>query len=94
MSDMRFPNWSVSFDIAATEDAKEFFGKIMNDARELQDAVEERIRQLFSEHIGISGKDEETFEDACKQILEVFSIGYKCGWNDFRNIITSKQQKS
>ena len=52
-----------------------------------EEAYKERIRQLFDEHINIDGK---AADEAYNQILQVFAIGYQCGWNDHYSLFTSQ----
>ena len=35
-------------------------------------------------------KESKEREEAYNQILQVFAIGYQCGWNDHYSLLTSK----
>lgn len=94
MSETNFPDSTISFGITTTEEARDFFGRMKSEHVELlKDAVEKRIQQVFNEHIVIEGKEKEIFSEAYEQVLEVFSIGYKCGWNDLRSTLVNNNNQ-
>ena len=78
---------SLTFQVEASEDMKAFFDRMQKESKEREEAYKERIRQLFNEHINIDGEAADEFYN---KILQVFAIGYQCGWNDHYSIFTSK----
>ena len=82
---------SLTFQVEASEDMKAFFDRMQKESKEKEEAYKERIRQLFNEHINIDG---ETADEFYNKILQVFAIGYQCGWNDHYSLFTSKTHKT
>lgn len=87
MSNDNWKNKSMSFDLKV--DAKD--GKILDFFKRFQDehiafekAIEERIEYLFNAHVKVDGKEKDA---AYQQLLKLFSIGYQCGWNDYKSTI-------
>ena len=78
---------TLTFQVEASEDMKAFFDRMQKESKEKEEAYKERIRQLFNEHINIDGK---AADEAYNQILQVFAIGYQCGWNDHYSLINQK----
>ena len=78
---------TLTFQVEASEDMKAFFDRMLKESKEKEEAYKERIRQLFKEHINI---DEGTTDEVYNQILQVFAIGYQCGWNDHYSLFTSQ----
>ena len=78
---------TLTFQVEASEDMKAFFDRMLKESKEKEEAYKERIRQLFDEHINIDGK---AADEAYNQILQVFAIGYQCGWNDHYSLFTSQ----
>ena len=74
---------SFTFDMEPNEEAKAFFERMNKEYKEREAAFKERIKQLFDEHIGVGG---EKADEAYKQILQVFTIGYQCGWSDLYSL--------
>lgn len=70
---------TLTFQVEASEDAKAFFDRMLKEDKEREEAYKERIRQLFNEHINI---DEDVADELYNKVLQVFAIGYQCGWND------------
>lgn len=81
---------SFSFDVKPDEETTAFFQRMENEFKEREEAFKERIRQLFDEHIGVGG---EKADEAYNQVLQVFAIGYQCGWNDFYSLNQKQQWK-
>ena len=87
MSNDNWKNKSMSFDLKV--DDKD--GKLLGYFKRLQDehiafekAIEERVKHLFKTHVTVSGPEKDA---AYQQLLKLFSIGYQCGWNDYKSII-------
>ena len=78
---------SFTFDMKPNEESRAFFERMMNEYKERDEAFKERIKQLFDEHIGVGG---EKADEAYNQVLQVFAIGYQCGWNDLYSIKKKK----
>lgn len=71
------------------EDSKE--GKTMEQFKILAEefdtfekAIAERMEHLFNAHVKVGGEEKDA---AYQQLLQLFSLGYQCGWNDYKNII-------
>ena len=79
-------NMTLTFDMQPTEEVKAFFQRMGKEHKESEEAFKERIKQLFDEHIGVDG---EKGGDAYNTALQLFAIGYQCGWNDLYSL-TSK----
>jgi hypothetical protein len=77
-------SWTLTFQVEASEEMKAFFDRMLKESKEKEEAYKERIRQLFNEHINIDGK---AADEAYNQILQVFAIGYQCGWNDHYSLL-------
>ena len=75
---------TLTFQVEASEDMKAFFDRMLKESKEKEEAYKERIRQLFNEHISIDGK---AADEAYNKILQVFAIGYQCGWNDHYSLL-------
>ena len=78
---------TLTFQVEASEDMKAFFDRMQKESKEKEEAYKERIRQLFNEHINIDGEAADEFYN---KILQVFAIGYQCGWNDHYSLFTSQ----
>lgn len=77
-----FPDASISFDIEVNEETNAFIQRMFDESKGREDAIRERIMQLFNEHIQI----EEWVPDDAKTVFQnIFSIGYQLGWNDMYN---------
>ena len=76
-------NKSITFDIQPDEEAFDFFYRMMEEDKEREEAFKERIKQLFDEHIAIGG---EKADKAYNQVLQVFALGYQCGWSDLYSL--------
>ena len=74
---------SFTFDMKPDEESKAFFQRMLDEYKERDEAFKERIKQLFDEHIGVGG---EKADEAYSQVLQVFAIGYQCGWNDLYSL--------
>ena len=85
---MENDNWknpSMSFNLKVDEkNVPETFNKLMEDFDTFEAAMEERIKHLFKTHVTVSGPEKDA---AYQQLLKLFSIGYQCGWNDYKSII-------
>lgn len=87
-------NLTSSFKVEPNEEAKAFFERMQKELTDSEEAFKKRIKQLFDEEIEVGG---DKADEAYKQILQVFAIGYQHGWNDlyslhesFRHGTTSK----
>lgn len=74
---------SFTFDMKPTEETKDFFQRMQKEYKERDKAFKERIKQLFDEHIGVGG---EKADKVYNQVLQVFAIGYQCGWSDLYSL--------
>jgi hypothetical protein len=81
-------NMSVSFMVEPNEEAKAFFERMQKEQTEREEAFKKRIKQLFDEEIGVKG---DKADEAYKQILQVFTIGYQHGWNDLHSLLNKKE---
>ena len=81
-------NMSLSFKVEPNEEAKAFFERMQKELTECEEAFKKRIKQLFDEEIGVGG---EKADEAYKQILQVFAIGYQHGWNDLYSLHKAKE---
>ena len=81
-------NMSVSFKVEPNEEAKAFFERMHKEMTEREEAFKKRIKQLFDEEIGVKG---DKADEAYKQILQVFTIGYQHGWNDLYSLLNKKE---
>ena len=82
---------TLTFQVEASEDMKAFFDRMQKESKEKEEAYKERIRQLFNEHINIDGEAAVEFYN---KILQVFAIGYQCGWNDHYSLFTNMWKPS
>ena len=80
---------SMSFDIKADEKAVDFFNRTMKELKDFEKAINERMIQLFDENIGVGG---EKADEAYKQVLKVFMLGYGHGWNDRKELIDKMKE--
>lgn len=76
-------NMTLSFKVEPNEEANAFFERMQKELAEHEEAFKKRIRQLFDEEIGVRG---DKADEAYKQILQVFAIGYQHGWNDLYSL--------
>lgn len=87
MSNDNWKNKSMSFDLKVDDkDGKllGFFKRLQDEHIAFEKAIGERIEYLFNAHVKVDGKEKDT---AYQQLLKLFSIGYQCGWNDYKSII-------
>ena len=77
-------NASLSFDIPVNEKTADFFKRMCDEQAEQEQAVRNRIHQLFDEFFDV--EDKTTEKNAYSKVLKVFSIGYQLGWNDHHNL--------
>jgi len=78
-------NWTFSFNVEPSEEIKDFALRMLSEHKEFEEAVRNRIKQLFDEHVIVEG---ELAEAGYIDVLNVFAVGYQLGWNDhseFRN---------
>lgn len=76
---------TLSFRMETNEEGKAYFDRMLREMKDKETAIRERIEQLFGEYIQIGG---EKRDEAYQQVLKVFAIGYKLGWNDQYSINT------
>ena len=86
MSNDNWKNKPMSFNLKVDEgNVPEIFNKLMEDFDTFEAAIiEERIKHLLKTHVTVSGPEKDA---AYQQLLKLFSIGYQCGWNDYKSII-------
>ena len=85
MSNENWKNPSMSFDLAVdAESVPKKLNKLIEDFDTFEAAIEERLKYLFKTHVTVSGPEKDA---AYQQLLKLFSIGYQCGWNDYKSII-------
>ena len=78
----------MSFNLKVDEEsAPKTFNKLMEEFDTFEAAMEERIKHLFKTHVTVSGPEKDA---AYQQLLELFSIGYQCGWNDYKSLSDEK----
>ena len=76
--------YTMSFEAKVSEETKDFFTRMMEEMKDKETAIRERIETLFNEKCQSgSDLDKEKTNEAYKQLLLLFSIGYKLGWNDY-----------
>ena len=76
---------TLSFRMETNEEGRAYFDRMLREMKDKETAIRERIEQLFGEYIQIGG---EKRDEAYQQVLKVFAIGYKLGWNDQYSINT------
>ena len=76
---------TLSFRMETNEEGKAYFDRMLREMKDKETAIRERIEQLFGEYVQIGG---EKRDEAYQQVLKVFAIGYKLGWNDQYSINT------
>ena len=81
-------NLTLSFRVEPSEEAKAFFERMQKELTEREEAFKKRIKQLFDEKIGVGG---DKADEVYNQILQVFTIGYQCGWNDLYSLHQTKE---
>ena len=77
----------MSFDLKIDDkDGKllDLFKRLQDERIVFEKAIEERIENLFNTHVKVDGIEKDA---AYQQLLKLFSIGYQCGWNDYKSII-------
>ena len=79
---------TLSFKVEPNEDAKTFFERMQKEQTEREEVFKKRIKQLFDEEIVVGGGKA---DEAYKQILQVFAIGYQHGWNDLYSLHKAKE---
>ena len=72
-------SWTFSFDVEPSEEIKDFALRMLSESKEFEEAVRNRIKQLFDEHVKVDG---ELAEAGYISILNIFAVGYQLGWND------------
>lgn len=83
----KFPNKSISFDIPVNEKTRDFFVRMIEEQKQQEEAVKERMAQLFDEYFKFETNDEKSI--AC--VKQVFALGYQLGWNDNCNLCHKEQ---
>lgn len=74
---------SMSFDLKQNEAAVDFFNRIISDVQDFEQAINDRMKQLFDENVVLGG---EKSKEAYNQILKIFMLGYGHGWNDYKEL--------
>lgn len=91
MSNDNWKNKSMSFDLKVDDkDGKllDLFKRLQDEHIAFEKAIEERIENLFNTHVKVDGVEKDA---AYQQLLQLFSIGYQCGWNDYKSIIDERK---
>ena len=78
---------SISSKASADEKARDFFNRMVEEQKEQDEAISERIVQLFDEFFEVSTNNKKNI-DCLKQ---VFAIGYELGWNDYYNLFDNAE---
>ena len=84
-------NWNdnidmtLSFKMEVNEEGKAYFDRMLNEMKDSETAIRERIEQLFGEYVMIGGEKK---DEAYRDLLKLFAIGYQLGWNDQFSIST------
>ena len=78
---------SISSKASADEKARDFFNRMVEEQKEPDEAISERIVQLFDEFFEVSTNNKKNI-DCLKQ---VFAIGYELGWNDYYNLFDNAE---
>lgn len=81
-------NMTLSFNVEPNEEAKAFFERMVKEQTEREEAIKKRVKQLFDEEIAVGG---DKSDEAYKQILQVFALGYQHGWNDLYSLHNAKE---
>jgi hypothetical protein len=76
-------NLSVTFDVKPDEKMQAFVERMLKEHEEREEAFMKRIKQLFDEKIKLGGPKK---EEVYRQVLNVFSLGYQCGWADLKSL--------
>lgn len=79
----RFPNVSITFNMPVNEKTRDFFNRMIEEQKQQEEAIKERLTQLFDEFFEVKTNNDEKI--AC--FKQVFSIGYQLGWNDYYNLV-------
>lgn len=69
----------MTFDLKVDEETQAFFKRMSEEHKAFEDAVRERIQQLFDEYVKLGGEKK---DEAYVMIRNIFSVGYQLGWND------------
>lgn len=83
--------YNFTFDVEATPELAEFVRKMQEDAKKREMAIQQRISDLFCEYCKIEVNSKEDVE-VLNELMTLFSIGYKLGFND-SYLINNKQQE-
>ena len=81
-------SWTLTFEMQPNEQMADFVNRMNEQMKKREEAMIERIKQLFDEHIKVGGEKK---DEAYCQILQIFSIGYQCGWNDHYQLFKEKE---
>ena len=87
---------SVSFEMPTDEKMLDFMKRMEKEHEDIQRAVYERIKQLFHKFVEVEFKtphSKEETDEATRQLLTLFSIGYKLGWNDHKEVSEKEVNK-
>lgn len=90
-SDNIFTNptsFSMSFKAEASEETMDFFRRMQDELATFEKAIDKRIEQLMDEHVGVDDTSNDTSkgDKAYEQLLALFGLGYKLGWNDRKKV--------
>lgn len=71
--------WKLTFQLDMDEPARDFFRRMDDEHKAREESINERIRQLFKEYVKTDG---EVKDEDYNTVLNLFALGYQCGWND------------
>ena len=78
---------SISSKASADENARDFFNRMAEEQKEQDEAMSERIIQLFDEFFEVSTNNKKNIA----YLKQVFAIGYALGWSDYYNLFNNAE---
>lgn len=81
-------SFNMSFKAEASEETMDFFRRMQAELETFEKAIDKRIEQLMDEHVGVDDTSNDTSKgnEFYKQLLALFGLGYKLGWNDRKKV--------
>ena len=77
----------MSWSIKNSEEIEDFIIRMSSELETHEEVMRRRIEQLFREHISLGINDDVPQPQwIYDQLLELFTAGYKFGWNDHYNL--------
>lgn len=83
-------NLHLTFDMPADERMEDFVDRMAKEHAERREAFARRIKQLFDEKVELEGPRK---DEAYRQLLNLFSVGYQCGWADLKRLQDKAREK-